>query len=194
MKYEIKDFIARFENAFDKEFCQTAIRYYETMNKAGFGRDRQATDAVPTTMKEGSQIYFTQSLGGFSVPTNLHMKVLKDIWETYYRIYRDKYAVLHTPDPQSIQEMKIQKTEPGQGYHVWHFETGSKPCSNKLFNYQLFLNTVEEGGETEFLYLSRREPAVEGTLLIYPAGFTHTHRGNPPLSGTKYILNGWIEY
>lgn len=26
------------------------------------------------------------------------------------------------------------------------------------------------------------------------AGFTHTHRGNPPISGTKYIITGWVEF
>jgi len=34
----------------------------------------------------------------------------------------------------------------------------------------------------------------QGTLLIWPAAFTHTHRGNPPLSNVKYITTGWIEF
>ena len=57
----------------------------------------------------------------------------------------------------------------------------------------IYLNTIEEGGETEFLYLKKREKPVEGKLLIFPAGFTHTHRGNPPLKGDKYILTSWLE-
>jgi hypothetical protein len=58
----------------------------------------------------------------------------------------------------------------------------------------LYLNDVEEGGETEFLYFSKRVKPKQGTLLLFPASFTHTHRGNPPLSGTKYIMNTWLEY
>ena len=55
-----------------------------------------------------------------------------------------------------------------------------------------YLNTVEEGGETEFLYQSMRVKPEQGTLLIHPGGFTHTHRGNPPLKGVKYFMNTWI--
>ena len=34
----------------------------------------------------------------------------------------------------------------------------------------------------------------QGTLVIWPAAFTHTHRGNPPLSNDKYIVTGWTEF
>jgi hypothetical protein len=30
--------------------------------------------------------------------------------------------------------------------------------------------------------------------VIMPAGFTHTHRGNVPLSGDKYIMTSWLLY
>ena len=58
----------------------------------------------------------------------------------------------------------------------------------------VYLNDVEEGGETEFLYQSRRIKPKQGTMVICPASFTHTHRGNPPLKGNKYMINGWIEF
>jgi hypothetical protein len=57
-----------------------------------------------------------------------------------------------------------------------------------------YLNDVEEGGETEFLYQGVRVKPKKGTIILCPAAFTHTHRGNPPLSGDKYIINTWVQY
>jgi len=56
---------------------------------------------------------------------------------------------------------------------------------------QMYLNEIEEGGETEFLYLNKRVKSKAGRVIIFPAGFTHTHRGNPPINQTKYILSSW---
>jgi len=66
--------------------------------------------------------------------------------------------------------------------------------SNRLLTRMVYLNDVEEGGETEFLYQSMRVKPKQGTLVIWPAAFTHTHRGNPPLSNSKYIVTGWTEF
>ena len=57
----------------------------------------------------------------------------------------------------------------------------------------LYLNYVDDGGETEFLYQHKRFKPEAGKLLIWPAPWTHLHRGNPPLKGEKYIITSWIE-
>jgi hypothetical protein len=56
----------------------------------------------------------------------------------------------------------------------------------------VYLNDVLDGGETEFLYQSRRVKPREGRVVIFPVQWTHTHRGNPPLSGEKYIATSWL--
>ena len=66
--------------------------------------------------------------------------------------------------------------------------------SHRAFVIQLYLNDDFDGGETEFLYQNRRESAKEGEVLIFPAGYTHTHRGNPPIGGTKYIITTWAVF
>lgn len=90
---------------------------------------------------------------------------------------------------------KFQETKAldGSGYHVWHTEhCGRNPM--RFGVWMLYLNDIDVGGETEFLYYGKRIQPKQGTLIVWPAGITHMHRGNPPVSDTKYVLTGWLEY
>jgi hypothetical protein len=58
----------------------------------------------------------------------------------------------------------------------------------------VYLNTVTDRGETEFLYQHHFEEAKQGTLLIWPSDWTHTHRGISSPTQTKYVLTGWCTY
>ena len=54
----------------------------------------------------------------------------------------------------------------------------------------VYINDVEEGGETEWLYQQLKIKPKRNTCVIWPGAFTHLHRGNPPMSD-KYIATGW---
>ena len=88
--------------------------------------------------------------------------------------------------------MLLQKTEPLQGYHTFHAENVAWSNRNRTLTWMIYLNDVEEGGETEFLYQQLKIKPKRNTCVIWPGSFTHLHRGNPPISGTKYILTGWF--
>ena len=91
----------------------------------------------------------------------------------------------------TVYDCKLKKIPVGGGFHSWHYENGSYISAPRSFVIQVYLNDEFEGGETEFLYQNLREEAVTGDVIIFPAGFTHTHRGNPPIGGTKYIATTW---
>ena len=78
-----------------------------------------------------------------------------------------------------------------EGYHSWHCENASWTNSSKAIAWMIYLNTVEEGGETEFLYQQKKFKPTRNTALLWPGSWTHQHRGNPPMLGNKYILTGW---
>ena len=93
--------------------------------------------------------------------------------------------------------MKMQRTGPGGGYHVWHGEQGPGAHANRVVVYMLYLNSIapEDGAETEFLYQKKRFSPAENTMVLWPASYTHAHRGNPVLGEThKYIVTGWFYY
>ena len=90
-----------------------------------------------------------------------------------------------------INDFKIKKIPEGGGFHNWHFEDNNIQNSNRYFVVQIYLNEDFEGGETEFLYFNKRIKPKRGRLIIFHCAFTHTHRGNPPIGGTKYIIGSW---
>ena len=109
-------------------------------------------------------------------------------------LYVKKYSILNTIKPHTLSSVyRLQKTEIGGGYHNWHCEVSSINFSSRIAAWSIYLNDVDEGGETEFLYYPMRIAAKAGTLCIFPSGYTHTHRGNPPISNEKYILTSWID-
>jgi hypothetical protein len=111
--------------------------------------------------------------------------------QPYIQKYIKKYSIL-APNRYILYDVKAKKIDVGGGFHSWHYENRTFTSCNRVLVAQLYLNTIEEGGETEFLYLNKRVPAQQGRLIIFPAGFTHTHRGNPPIGKTKYILTSWL--
>jgi hypothetical protein len=54
-----------------------------------------------------------------------------------------------------------------------------------------YLNTVNDGGETEILGDIIVKPEA-GKLLLFPASWTFPHRGKMPISEDKYIVTGWF--
>jgi hypothetical protein len=82
------------------------------------------------------------------------------------------------------------------GYPYWHCELYPKDASceplHRHLLWTLYLNDGFEEGETEFLYQQRKIAPQVGALLIAPTAFTHTHRGNRPKGGDKYIATSWV--
>jgi len=90
------------------------------------------------------------------------------------------------------QGYSIQKYETeDDGYKDWHAEAGSSgPPSNRILVWMFYLNNAKSG--TEFMnYPTVR--AKRGRCVIWPAGWTHVHRGAPN-KGLKYIVTGWITF
>ena len=89
----------------------------------------------------------------------------------------------------------IQYYKDGEGYSAYHCEYAPYWHTEKAFRvlaWQLNLNDAECG--TEFMIQKQTISANAGQLSIWPAYWTHTHRGVCPNIGDKYIATGWFLY
>ena len=159
-------------------------KFNNTINRIGF---------------EQASILQKQDQQYFAIPDNINVwwESLKPMivnFDLAWRHYientgaRDAYGV-----PFHFTQLKLQKTLPTEVYHVWHIEHNKGwEQEPRAFVYSIYLNDVEDGGETEFLHFSKRVKPKTGRIVIWPAGFPYVHRGNPPLSGEKYLLTSWM--
>jgi len=196
LKYNISDdFIGVFDGLFSKEYCDKWIEHFEKANQNGLSYNRSQA------FQRDSHIGADNAID-YDVSTFYHNHDMKfgcsefnnKFWEVCYSLYSEKFSILKTAEMHKIYTVKVQRTSPKEGYHVWHCEDTTRLHRNRILTFMVYLNDIEDGGETEFLYLSKRVKPTAGRVLIWPSGFTHTHRGNPPLKDTKYIITGWIEF
>ena len=135
-------------------------------------------------------------------PIDLNKKEFNDI-KVYlnklyecYQDYKTQWPYLKKSlEIVDIPTFNIQKYDRNKGhYNGWHVEKDCLDTSSRAFVFILYLNDVDKGGETEFLYQNKRISPKEGRMLLWPADWTHIHRGNPPIGKEdKYILSTWLE-
>lgn len=199
MKAEYNDFIGHYPSLIPRSACNALIASMEGQRSAPWGlmtrtsqigRDRHLISDQAIDM-------FHIDLSYSSDDVSMVMENLKiDLPEAIDMCVEDyflQYSAMHaTVGGTSFNKcFKMQCSVPGEGYNVWHSEW-TVNNANRLLVWILYLNDIEDGGETEFLYYPQRFQPRAGDLIVWPSGFTHTHRGNPPLKDKKYIMTGWI--
>ena len=185
------DFIGVIDGAFG-DLCDRYLNYYKELEDKNLVNPRSKFHNHEVD-DEGNSLFVEPWYQSYNIPY-ISADFANMFWGVPYKEYAKKFSILNTVSTHAIYDIRIQKTSPGQGYHTWHCENGDSHRRDRMLVFSLFLNDVEEGGETEFLYQKRRVKPKRDRLVIFPAGFTHTHRGNQPISGDKYILTGWLEY
>lgn len=90
--------------------------------------------------------------------------------------------------------IKIQHYKPGEGFYKWHAEnTGDKGFMSRHLVFMTYLNTLDNAG-TDFYHQKHTTPCQKGLTLIWPAGWTHSHRGVTNHTSDKYIITGWYDF
>jgi hypothetical protein len=125
--------------------------------------------------------------------TLLIQKEITDILELYREYYHLKD---HVPPMKILEEYNIQKYPLKGAFHKIHCDRGYIPNvnNNRELVFMTYLNDVHTGGETEFMFYNLKIKPQKGLTLVWPAGWTHLHRGLPSPTTEKMIVTGWYSY
>ena len=107
--------------------------------------------------------------------------------------YKEKHICVELFPFDIFSHYKVQRYYPTEAYYQLHCENGH-PSSNSVLAWMVYLNDVTDDGYTEFPNQGKRFQPRTGDLLIWPAYFTHPHRGIASKTQTKYIVTGWCDY
>lgn len=187
------NFIEVYENAFD--MCDEVINYFEENPQI----QHERTEEEKKMDIEDKHIWMR-----YNKKDTLGNKILyktDEVLRKYFEEYKKKYkeskifTKCHGLVDYRINEFKIQKSLPGQAYSPWHTErvyNNGHEEYHRFLVYIIYLNTIKEDGETAFLYQDVKVKPKKGSLCLFPADFTHVHKGITSKTETKYILTGWF--
>ena len=195
MKSTYNNFIAIYEDVYPEGFCEHVISEFQRIQSTGAGWTRQKAEPSTKLQKADTALNILNH-----APNRFNEAPMENIFfsglQNCFLEYKETFAQLQHVNVVA-NYMKVQKTSPAEGYHIWHSERAHGRDKYRVLVYALYLNDLgeEEGGETEYLYQKLRVKPKKNTVVIWPADFTHVHRGNPPLGNTdKYIATGWFYY
>jgi len=193
-KSEYEDFIGKYTGVFDSQWCADVIDHFKYLKASGHTFNRQFQQHQKHSQDDESYLTAEEWDHQLRSRNSLVNNGFNMGMEFCLNDYMTKFSILQTCQQMKLTSIRIQETGSGGGFHSWHSERQSNLTSNRKLVTMVYLNSIQNGGETEFLYQAKRIKPEQGLALIWPADFTHTHRGNPPLAETKYIITSWFEF
>ena len=172
------------------EICEEIVRYFElNINKQKIGKvGGGLNDAIKKS------IDITILPNEIQLPKN---EIFLSYFNALFNCHND--YLLQWPFLGSflkkveIGAFNIQRYQTGDHFQKIHTERSSLETLHRILAWMTYLNDVDDGGTTYFEHYDLEIKPKKGLTLIWPAEWTHAHKGNVLHSGSKYIITGWMD-
>ena len=178
------NFIEIYDDALSVENCDKLIDYFNKSPQAEGMLSGRILDPTQKQSTELNNSYFTSH--------EIVFRLISPTLQKYTDKYIEKYIPLkHVKKWGVDDEFTLKKFEgEDDGFKVWHMEH-SIHNPYRILVWMFYLNDAQSG--TEFFHHPNIE-SKKGRLVIWPAGWTHYHKGVTPNKGIKYIISGWYSF
>ena len=171
--------------------CDEIISYFEAHKNDQYigitsgGKNLDVKDRVDITIR----------------PNQLHLPG-NEVFNTYidsllicYKDYIAQWPFLETVGAKvELGAFSLGRYQRGQHFQKIHCERSSLNTLHRIFAWMTYLNDVDEGGETFFEHYDLKIKPRKGLTIIWPAEWTHAHKGNVLHEGSKHIITGWMNF
>ena len=173
--------------------CDEIIDYFESNKNKHYtgttasGRDLDFKDSTDIQIQPNE----------INLPGNeVFERYLNNLFSCYQE-YVDEWPFLGTfAKNLQIGAFNLQRYRNGQHFQHLHSERCSLATLHRVFAWMTYLNDVDmkSGGSTFFSHYDLEVQPKKGLTLIWPAEWTHAHKGNLLKSDSKYIITGWMYF
>jgi len=182
---ELNDLIKIHDNALDPEICDYLISLFEQFSDK---HERIENDSKPNF----TQFNFTENRNLSTETNEIHNLIIKKVFE-YRDLYYEFIDKRVFPEEHAFEQFRIKRYNPGgDDWFDTHVDVTNHESSRRFLSFMWYLNDVETGGNTIFDGMMIKPK--RGTLVIFPPLWMYPHRGEPPLSGPKYIMSAYLHY
>ena len=182
------NFIQVYPNVLGSNLCQALIDLLESSPESQMRVDNYERPNF-------SQISLQQMQEGerFLEPV---MQAMKQCFQRYSHSLPS--FAKYFPHRFTLEQFRVKKYR-NDGIDVFedHVDVRDYTSARRFLACLFYLNTVEEGGETEFFFpndQNRLIKPIQGQVAIFPPNWQFPHRGRKTISGNKYIMSSYFHF
>ena len=171
MEFKNKNFILTVDNFLDKKECKHLLNLYK--------KNLKETSIV----SKNNYLYNDINVSEFKYLTKL---------QNLTKLYIKKYPEANmTSSFWELTHLRFKLFKKGKSFSNFHSEvTMSSPY--RFLSLQIYL--TEHNCGTEFFYNKKTILSKIGRACIFPAYFTHTHKGQPDFNKERCIITGYYSF
>ena len=189
-------YIKVYDDVIDADSCNLLIGKFESAEEDQYEVIRQA--------ERDKAIAFTQiNLANSADWTSVQNGML-EVFQDYIMHYINDCNIQPKQWPQTYGYEAIRiKRYLDNDYDRFdsHVDVMNSETSKRFLAFFVYLNDVDEGGETEFVQLTKpgthiplKIKAQQGRLLMFPPQWMYYHAGLKPVSNSKYLIHSYCHY
>lgn len=171
--------------------CDELITYFESniakqqIGETGGGRNLSVKDRMDISIAPNE----------LDLPGNEVFKLYINSLFPCYKDYLVQWPFL-AGIAQNLEmgRFNLGRYQRGQHFQKMHTERADLGSLHRVLAWMTYLNDVDEGGETCFSHYGLNIKPRKGLTMIWPAEWTHAHKGNVLLGESKYMITGWLTF
>jgi len=189
-------YIKIYDDVIDADSCKLLIDKFEAAEENQYEEVREAErdKAIAFT-----QINLVNNEDWASVQNGM-LKVFQDYIMAY--INDCKIEPKQWPETYGYEAIRMKRYL-NNNYDRFdpHVDVKNYETSRRFLAFFIYLNDVDEGGETEFIninkpgtYIPLKITPRRGRLLMFPPLWMYYHAGLKPVSNNKYLIHSYCHY